>query len=251
MGRQLRRECESDYRSVVGRRELGCVFAFAVAIAAAVDDLHSAIGISRRLGRVAVLSGPSAYVAGLLLLLLLSATRIVGAFDSSIVAIILQLQLLLLLRHGSLTGGFGDGLLAGVGNILEDGAAAWSVFEALPTDLSDIHEDGSAGANMGSGGTGSAAMKPVLLLVLLADSSAQMGNGTGDWTAGGCRRVRMPSFVLLTNRPSERTSCEPASLSNIHEDDSAGTISSFGAAFSESASAASMLLLLLLSALEA
>ena len=78
-------------------------------------------------------------------------------------------------------------------------------------------------------------------------------SGTGDWTAGGRSGVRTLLLLLplLTTRPSERTSCEPASLSNIHEDDSAGTISSFGAAFSESASAASMLLLLLLSALEA
>ena len=112
----------------------------------------------------------------LLLLLLLSVTRIVGSFDSSVVAVILQLLLLL---HEALSSGFGGGLLTGIGNIHEDGAAAWSVFDALPTDLSNFHGDGLVDAIVGIGRMGSAAMKPVLLLLLLADSNAQTGNGGG------------------------------------------------------------------------
>ena len=80
------------------------------------------------------------------------------------------------------------------------------------------------------------------------DAAEATGGRTGDWTAGGCSGVRLFLLLLpLTNRPSEQTSGESASLSDILEDDSAGGNSSFGAASSESAAAASLLLLLLLS----
>lgn len=53
-------------------------------------------------------------------------------------------------------------------------------------------------------------------------------------------------LLLLTNRPSERTSGESAGSSNIQEDGSAGVNSSFDADFLESV--ATVFLLLLLSA---
>ena len=59
-----------------------------------------------------------------------------------------------------------------------------------------------------------------------------------------CRGVRV-LLLLLTNRPSERSSGGSVGLSSIQEDDSAGANSSFDAAFSESVATASLLLLLL------